>query len=338
MKSSKIFGIFGQYLYNSVISDLLKSHVPSPPIPHTGKKMNIITRLKLRCINFILKFSDPIVYVYEGKTKLRMRLSHTNVLCYALFPMYDKALPRISVNIQEIAGKLIVIDVGANIGDTATLISEKVNGASILCVEGNEKVLEFLNYNIKFIRNNSITIEPRFCTDFPSNTGFSVDMHYGTAKLVKDETSSIQGDTLDNMVNRNSVFQDTNLLKIDTDGFEITVFNGAKKIIQQIQPIIYFEFNPHDYEKAGQDTFYLFDLLASAGYKKALFYTNCGIPLGIYDITDKQKMKELINNLAEIENGKTIYYYYDILLIPENKYNIYHKIFQNEMAFLPGSL
>jgi FkbM family methyltransferase len=330
---SKFFGILGQYFYNSVIYDLSKSYTSLPPIPHTGKKMNIFTRFKWRCVNFILKFSDPIVNIWEGKTKLRMRLSHKNVLYYAMFPMYDKALPRISAYIQAIEGKLVMIDVGANIGDTAALISETVSGTSILCIEGNEKILEFLNHNAKLIKNNSVTIEPRFCTDSSSNIGFSVDMHYGTAKLIKNETSSIQGDTLDNMVNRHSEFQKTNLLKIDTDGFEITVFNGAKKLIQQIQPIIYFEFNPYDYEKAGQDPFYLFELLVSAGYANALFYTNCGIPLGIYDISNRQKMKEMIDNLAEKEDGKTIYYYYDILLVPKNKYDSYHKLLQNELNF-----
>ena len=332
-----IFSILGQYLYNSVIRDLSKSRPALPPIPHIGKKMTFFTRLKWRCVNYILKFSDPIVNIWEGKTKLRMRLSHTNIFCYALFPMYDKALPRISARIQEIDGRLVMIDVGANIGDTAALVSETVSGASILCIEGNEKVLDFLNYNIKFIKNNNITIEPRFCTDSPSNIGFSVDMQYGTAKLVKNEMSNIQGDTLDNIVNRSPVFKKTNLLKIDTDGFEIIVFNGAKKLINQIQPIIYFEFNPYDYEKAGQSSFYLFDLLISAGYKRALFYTNCGIPLGIYNITNKEEMQELIDTLAEEENGKIIYYYYDILLVPENKFDIYHKILQDELAFQKGN-
>jgi len=220
-----IFGILGQYFYNSVIRDLSKSHSFSPPIPHIGKKMAFFTRLKWKCVNSILKFSDPIVNIWEGKTKLRMRLSHKNLYFYALFPMYDRALPRISAQIQEIDCRLVLIDVGANIGDTAALISETVNGASILCIEGNDKVLEFLSYNVKLIKNNSITIEPCFCTDSPSNIGFSVDMHYGTAKLVKNEMSNIQGDTLDNIVNRYPIFEKTNLLKIDTDGFEITVFN-----------------------------------------------------------------------------------------------------------------
>jgi len=325
-----ILGILGQYLYNSVIRDLSKIKPNSQP--NIGKKMNAFTKFKWDFVNCILKYSDPVVNIFEGKSKLRMRLSHKNLFFYALFPMYDKALPRISSYIQEIEGKLIAIDVGANIGDTAALISETVSGASILCIEGNDKVIEFLKYNTRLIKNNKITIEPYFCTDSPSNINFSIDMHYGTAHLVKNETSNIKGDTLDNIVNRYHEFQKTNLLKIDTDGFEITVFNGAKNLLRQLQPVIYFEFNPEDYKKNGEDSFYIFDLLVSAGYKKALFYTNFGMPVGIYDITDKQKMQELIDSLMKKENGNIVAYYYDVLLVSENKYDIYNNLFQKELS------
>jgi FkbM family methyltransferase len=256
-----------------------------------------------------------------------MRLSHKNLFYYAYYPWYDRALPRICEQLQHIDSVLSVIDIGANIGDTAALIAERINNASILCIEGNENILPFLRHNTENIKNNTIVIEPQFCVNTAINNQFTVEMQDGTAQLVKSSEAKIHADTLDNMLMKYPCFQQANMLKIDTDGFEIMVLEGAKKLLGR-HPMLYFEFTPDAYRKNEQDPMELIELLVSFSYTKALFYTNFGVPVTIVELTNKDAVLELI---AKIDNERI--YYYDILTVSDDTYTRYALIFESELAY-----
>jgi hypothetical protein len=114
--------IYSQYLYNSVISGLSKMNLEA------GEKLPYSIEKKWNRINKILSYSDPIITVTENKAKIKMRLSHKNIFYYARFPLYDRALPRICREIQKINNELVLIDIGANIGDTAVLVTQPIPG------------------------------------------------------------------------------------------------------------------------------------------------------------------------------------------------------------------
>jgi FkbM family methyltransferase len=286
-------------------------------------------KFKWKIINTILKFADPIVNVYVGQRKMKMLLSQKTPWFYAIFPTYDRALPRICELIQKIDTKLIIIDIGANIGDTAFLITEKVIGASILCIEGDKIFIPFLFDNISSLKNNNIFIEPKYCVDLLENNKFNIETKNGTAHLSISNDHEIENiDTLDNMVNNNQIFKKTNILKIDTDGFEITVLNGAKEFLQQVHPMIYFEFTPDAYVSNKQDPMDLINLLGSYGYEKALFYDNFGLPMVICKFSHNENIRKLIKEI----DGKNICYY-DILCIHNSDEEKYLTVLNNELNY-----
>ncbi|GHT11820.1 hypothetical protein FACS189426_14270 [Bacteroidia bacterium] len=308
-----VLSSLSEWLYNSVVKGIPESKS---------------TKIKWKIINIILKFADPVVNVYMGQKKIKMLLSQKTPYFYAIISTYDRALPRICESIQKIDKKLLIIDIGANIGDTASLISEKVSGASILCIEGDKIFLPFLNDNTALIKNNTIFIEQKYCVDVLENNKFATETKNGTAHLSVSNNNEIENvDTLDNMVNNNHIFHKTNILKIDTDGFEITVLNGAKDFLKEIHPVIFFEFTPEAYVSNNQKPMDLINLLASYGYEKALFYDNFGNPVGIYNFSDTENIKRLIN---QIDNKKI--YYYDILCIHYNDEK-YLSILNNELYY-----
>jgi FkbM family methyltransferase len=283
-------------------------------------------KFKWRLINEIGKFIDPEVAVYIGQNKLKMLLSQKTPFFYAKYGTYDRALPRICEMLAEIDKKLILIDVGANIGDTASLVSEKVNNGSIFCIEGDKKYLNFLKQNISMIKNNNIFIEQNFCIDNLENNQLIIEAKNGTAHLSFSGESKLKNiDTLDNMIDRNKIFMDANLLKIDTDGFEITVLKGSKKILRNVHPAIFFEFTPEAYIENKQDPIDLINLLYLFGYNKSLFYDNFGNPIGIYDLENK---REIIKLIEKIDNNRI--FYYDILCIHRDDENKYYSILNKE--------
>jgi len=202
----------------------------------------------------ILRYHDPVIKISEGKFKVHIRLSFKTIYFHARYPLYDRALPRICQAIKDADNEVFLIDVGANIGDTALQISEKISGCSMLCIEGNEEVIPFLKRNTRKIKNNKIFYDFRFCVDDSQNNDFAVKMEHGTAHLVKNHTGQVKVSTLDDMITDNPIFKKVNLLKIDTDGFEITVLNGAKKTLENQRPILFFEFTPSAYIENGQET------------------------------------------------------------------------------------
>jgi FkbM family methyltransferase len=308
---TNIFSTFCGLLANKIVNDSYKGKPP---------------RLKQKIYNFILRFIDPAVNVYVGSNKLKMLFSQKTPYYYATFSTYDRALPRICEMVQKIDIKLIIIDLGANIGDTASLISEKVDGASILCIEGDKKFLPFLYENSLSIKNNTVFIEPKYCVDTLDNNKFNVENENGTAHLFISENNTIENiNTLDNIVNENLIFKNTNILKIDTDGFEITVLNGAKGLLKQKHPIIFFEFTPEAYISNNQNPMDLIKLLNSFGYEKALFYDNFGIAEGIYNLSDNNMIERKIDKI-----DKKNIHYYDILCVHKTDEERYMNILRCE--------
>jgi len=306
-----VFSKFYGLLANRIVNDLSKGKTP---------------HIKQKIYSFISPFMDPVVKVYVGNNKLKMLFSQKTPYYYATFSTYDRALPRICEKIQKKDQNLIIIDIGANIGDTASLISEKVDGASILCIEGDKKFLPFLYDNVLSIKNNTVIIEPKYCVDTLVNNKFNVENKNGTAHLLISGSNTIENiNTLDNILNEHLLFKNTNILKIDTDGFEIIVLNGSKELLRNKHPIIFFEFTPEAYISNNQNPMDLIKLLNSFGYEKALFYDNFGRAKGIFSFNDNNIIQMKIN---EIDNNKINYY--DILCIHKTDEEKYMEILVQE--------
>lgn len=244
------------------------------------------------------------------------------------YPFYDRTLPRVCHFLKKIDKHLTVIDIGANIGDTVSLITEKTSG-TFLCVEGDKKFLPILKKNIKKFKNNHIYIEESYCSN-KNNTynSFNIERKFGTAKITISKSSDkniAQEKTLDTILLKYPELQNSNLLKIDTDGFELNILQGAKKTLAKIQPVLYFEFTPDAYINNKQDPYEIFRMLLKFGYKTALFYDNFGIPNKVVDISNTKLISALID---KIDNHKI--YYYDILIYPTSK-SYYHSIYQEEL-------
>jgi FkbM family methyltransferase len=310
----------GEILYNNIVKYFSgKSYIAPPHSP-------VHIKLKRRLINLILKFDDPIVNIHFGKTKLKMRLSQENPWYHAICPIFS-AQPRIAAKINNIESDgLFMVEVGSNIGDTASLIAEDIPEAHILCIEGENSFLQFLEINLN--KYNNIYIEPSLCVDKSNNNRFRMNILNGTAIMIKDDTSKLVNvDTLDNIIERYSSFHRVNFLKVDASGSEIRILRGANNTLSK-KPLLYIHFAPELYIKNRESPMDLMEILYSCGYTKILFYTNFGWPVGIFNSNDKYKIQELIDKV----DNKNIFYY-SLLTVPNDKYNIYSTFIDSELNF-----
>lgn len=161
------------------------------------------------------------------------------------FKLYDRYFPFLA---QALKKNEIIVDVGANIGDTA--IPFLLNGNKVLCVEPSNYFFSYLKNNLKNFEEKSKNVV--FLNYFISSSSKSIDLiiHEGTAFAADDsrrldykssENINTKIITLDNLLKQHDNAQDLGLIKIDTDGYDYDVINSGLEIISQKKPLLFFE-------------------------------------------------------------------------------------------------
>jgi FkbM family methyltransferase len=147
-----------------------------------------------------------------------------------------------------------VLDIGANIGFVTGLFSHKSGPAGkVWSFEPNPVIISRLTKNISNNKNNNITLYPFALSDsnsegylefpdiFSYNHGVAYVENNGghSAKAMKIDLRK-----LDDMIDPDTII---NVVKIDVEGHEISVFKGAEKLIdnKQITNIVYEDHDPY---------------------------------------------------------------------------------------------
>lgn len=239
----------------------------------------------------------------------------------SIWHLYDRALGIIVKFISTKYPKMTAIDIGANVGDSAALIQE-FQTIPTLCVEGNPEYLKYLEENAKIIGN----IEIADC--FIGDDGLSVALdamenYSGTTSIVNaistESSSTSQMRSLQSLLVDFPRFQDSKLLKIDTDGLDFKIIRVCEAFIKQVNPIIYFEYDTSSIKDGCLQGLETIEFLADLGYQKFAIYDNFGNYMVSLDHRDRQYFIDLTNYLFSscYKSGKPVIYYYDICAFTE---------------------
>ncbi len=135
-----------------------------------------------------------------------------------------------------------VLDVGANIGMTAAIMSSVVHAGNIFAFEPGPKVFEELEANCR--RNNLVNVHPHqlAISDQPGTVNFAEDSAYG--HLATDGAVAVEANTVDNLV-RTLGLKAVDFIKIDVEGHEWPVLRGATEVLAVHHPLVYMEFNSY---------------------------------------------------------------------------------------------
>ncbi len=147
-----------------------------------------------------------------------------------------------------------VIDVGANIGTHAVYFAKKCNQGSVVAIEPQLYIFEMLAANL-LINGcyNTIPVhagassKPGVVKMTNINPFVDHKINYGEFKINNSADVGIETNivTLDSYINLNKF----HLIKLDVEGLEVEVLDGAKKLLKKHQPFLYVEFN----NKQGND-------------------------------------------------------------------------------------
>lgn len=158
---------------------------------------------------------------------------------------------RFEPNLQTLCRRVlsdgaVAMDVGANIGATALIMSAFVGHGRVIAVEPGPKAFAALCDNVQTNGAGAVECHNYALSSTSGRVAFREDSSFG--HLV-DDPSQATGDpagvavrTLDDLV-ESLQLQRLDFLKIDTEGFEPQVLAGAQATLARFRPIVYLELN-----------------------------------------------------------------------------------------------
>jgi FkbM family methyltransferase len=150
-----------------------------------------------------------------------------------------------------------IIEVGANIGAHSLIMSSIIGADGALhCFEPTDFAFKKLTTN--FSLNPSLPINSTLYKSYVSNSENTKSNHKIRSSWIvnkSDEISEQMDENFDGeIIVLDIFFEDLNSLdfiKIDVDGFDFKVLQGAKKIIAKHKPTVFIELGEKDLNKNG---------------------------------------------------------------------------------------
>lgn len=202
----------------------------------------------LRCISYV--YPRARMYPASLKNGHTFFVDLSENMCHRYF--YDGELSNEEYSVAFFEKVLergdVFIDIGANIG-YFTVVGARLVGeqGTVYAFEPMPEALRVLKENIRTVKN--VKLFETALSDVTGASDFSVHKDGDTSSLGVNHgakrTIQVPLDTVDNSLKAENRID---VIKIDVEGYELEVLRGAKAILAQHKPLLYFEFIP-DYTK-----------------------------------------------------------------------------------------
>lgn len=184
-------------------------------------------------------------------------LSHDNYISRSLIEYGEWTEQEFEVMAQALKPGDVVADIGANVGSITIPLALKVGAAGcVYAFEPQPRIFQLLAANTVLTGATNARLFHAGCgaqagtVDIPE-IGYQKEFNYGALKLedlnaMAQEMRQNPGDTLVRavpIVKFDDVFdhQRLKLIKIDVEGMEVDVLQGAQRSIEKFRPILYVE-------------------------------------------------------------------------------------------------
>jgi FkbM family methyltransferase len=165
------------------------------------------------------------------------------------------------------------IDVGANVGWHTLLMANRVRAAGcVYAFEPNDTTRARLSEALRLNGLRQVIVESRGVADQPGLHPFQApaagDFWDGTGRLTDDRgaaTAEIACVTLDDFIAERGL-ESLALLKIDVEGWELSVLRGGRRVLDTLRPAVVFEYDPAYVGRCGGSGEALTALLADRSY------------------------------------------------------------------------
>jgi len=250
--------------------------------------------LKLRLAK-ILYFLARLLYRSDTQTVVRngikyeLDLSEGIDLAMFLFGSFQK---HVSQNkYLPLQADAVIFDVGANFGIMTLQFAKAAPLGKVYAFEPTSYAFSKLQKNLSLNQQLAERIVAVRCFVSSNNTEQpNIDKVYASWKVtsqsraarhkihggIETPVGSVQSVTLDSFCMQNQINR-LDLIKIDTDGHEYEVLEGARQTIGKFRPAVIFEIGLYLMEEAGIDFGHFLDFFDSMKYRLCDSKTGTGI-------------------------------------------------------------
>lgn len=242
---------------------------------------------------------------------LAMPRSHRLPDHVRLFPRYGQNLVDLAVSLGEIDQPLGVIDVGANIGDSAVQILTKVD-ARVLCVEADHEYLPYLKRNVG--SDDRCVIEfGLLVTDKGEASGLGAIRKGGTTRFAQGGAPvPAAALTVTELRIRHPELPPIRLVKSDTDGHDTTLIPALARAYSSSRPVLFFEYDHYLSRMAGvADPTAVWGKLRDAGYSFVGIWDDFGEPIQVVSIDEVPTIASVLDKSVS-DRG---YHYWDVAVV-----------------------
>jgi FkbM family methyltransferase len=278
----------------------------------------------------LLTVNDPpVAFEMEG-VRILAPLSHELPYYRSAFPSYGRNFRRLCQLLAESTPVGTIVDVGANIGDTAVIARHAAPRMPILCIDGEDRFVPLLRRNVAPFTD--ITIHAPCLLDKRSGTvAGSLTAHAGTARFQLQKGVESVATTLDSVLEHHPRFSEPRLIKIDTDGFEERIIRGSTQTLTDAKSVLFIEYDPLLLANCGSDGPTLLSYLGGLGYATAVAYNNLGAVLGLVTTDQNDSLQALY--AAARSTGAA---YLDIALFHARDSHLAHELYRRETTPADG--
>lgn len=229
---------------------------------------------------------------------------------------YDRFLPHL---VKHLSKDSIVVDVGANCGDTLASMIEVNQFSTYICIEPDEVFFSYLNSNIVKIKES--IPDARIYT-VKSMVGQNISNASLEGKngskhaVISENNEGLISKSLDLIL---SEFDTANicLVKSDVDGFDYDVIDSGRTLFATRHPVLFFECQyDFDYQKKGFEA--SINWLKSIGYSDWTMFDNFGaVVLRTKNVEHVFQLLQYVWAQNQKQSTRTIFYF-DILVASDS--------------------
>jgi FkbM family methyltransferase len=218
----------------------------------------------------------PVVRHVQG-VELVLPWSH-RLPDYAVWqPTYGQNLVELG-RLLATTGPLTVLDIGANVGDSAVQILNAADG-QVLCIEADKAYLDFLHRNVD--RDPRVTVVEALLTVDGGDGGTTAVRSGGTTRFVEGATGDAMPTVSPTSLRTDHpAFDRLRLVKSDTDGYDVDLVPAVAEAWQDVHPVLFFEYDPYLTRLADRDPEAVWARLAGLGYEHVAVWDNGGFTVG----------------------------------------------------------
>ena len=284
----------------------------------------LFTRLR----RMLVSRGDRHVRMDLGGSELLVPLDHDLPFIRALHPQYSANIGRLCRYIAESDPETTIVDIGANIGDTVAIIREHCQ-SPILCIEPNPRYFRLLQANLQRARLPDVQSIEAFVATYTGEIRGQLVSGAGSGHFTLTGDGAMQARRLSDILEDYPQFLRPRVVKIDTDGFDCSILRSELEWLEDVQPVVFFEYDPFFFTPHAYDGSQIFKDLLNAGYTFAIFYDNVGDYLTALDLTRDQSVLE---DLQQYFVGRGGHQYLDVAVFPRQDYELALKIRMRETA------